>query len=91
MPGLFSGSYFISQEESVVADIIFFLTSSRLSNNPITPLGFSSVLLIFLVGFTKSIIFVPLSVIIGSGILNVSPYFLLKRSAISLVNSTCCF
>ena len=60
-------------------------------NKDITPLGLSSLLLIFLSGCFRSFILVPAFVIRGAGILKVSPYFLLKRIAMSLASSTCCF
>ena len=91
IPGLFSSSYLIILSLSVVALNIFFLISSTLSNIPITPWGFSSDLLIFLVGSFKSFILVPFLVIKGSGKINVSPYLELNLSAIFLASSTCCF
>ena len=74
-----------------MALIIFFLIVFSSSNRRITPLYVSSLLLIFLVGFCKSIILAPTSGINGSGILKVSPYILLNLSAMLRASSTCCF
>lgn len=71
--------------------MIFLRASSGLSSSQTVALRLESLLLIFLVGSIRLLMRAPDLGRTASGRTNVSPYLLLKRSAMSRVSSTCCF
>src|SRR3989344_3751008 len=89
MPGFLVRLYFTSLPESVVADMIFLVMSSGLSNKEIYDF-LSSDLDIFFLGSTKLMILAPSLGMRDSGSLNIWPNFWLNFLAMERVNSTCC-
>ncbi len=85
-----SGPRRTSEPESVTALFTFLRITSGGSSRSSVPCGVPPVVDIFFAGSWRSMIRAPVSGKIPSGILNVGPKRVLKRSATSRASSRCC-
>ena len=88
-PGLVSKSKLTSLLESVTARLNFFAIEVGSSNIPIVPFADSEDLDILFLGSCRSITRAATFGIAADGMISVSPYLELKRSAMSRVSSKC--